>query len=89
MSKDNVKKLFVKMEKDAGLLKKYSELIGSCRNESEKILSEKLIDFGKRSGFEFNSADLRPRAILTARILHSSTKKTADFLLDKSGRDQR
>jgi len=58
MSKDNVKKLFGKMEKDAELLKKYSSLMQEHQKEAEKTLSDKLIEFGKTSGFAFSKDDL-------------------------------
>ena len=58
MSKDNVKQMFGKMEKDAALQKKYAELMQAHQKESEKALTDKLIELGKTSGFEFSKDDL-------------------------------
>jgi len=58
MSKENVKQLFGKMEKDAELQKKYTALIQEHHKETEKILSGKLLEFGKTAGFEFSMEDL-------------------------------
>jgi len=58
MSKDNVKKMFGKMEKDAELQKKYSELMQANQIESEKALADKLVELGKTEGFEFSKEDL-------------------------------
>jgi len=58
MSKDNVKKLFGKIEKDAELQKKYASLMQAHQKETEKALSDKLIEFGRTSGFAFSKDDL-------------------------------
>jgi len=58
MSKDSVKQMFGKMEKDAELQKKYSELMQANQIESEKALADKLVELGKTSGFEFSKEDL-------------------------------
>jgi len=58
MSKDNVKQLFGKMEKDAALKGKYAELMQAHQAETEKALSDKLVELGKTSGFAFSKDDL-------------------------------
>jgi len=58
MSKDNVKQMFAKMEKDAGFQKKYADLMLAYQREAEKSMAEKLLEFGKISGFEFSKDDL-------------------------------
>jgi len=58
MSKDNVKKIFGQMEKDAVLRKKYAELMQAHQKEMEKALTDKLVELGKTSGFEFSKDDL-------------------------------
>jgi len=58
MSKDNVKNMFAKFEKDADLKKKYAEIIAGHQKEAEKTLAGKLIELGKNSGFDFSKDDL-------------------------------
>jgi len=58
MSKDNVKKMFGKMEKDAELQKKYAVLMQEHQKDAEKILADKLVELGKTSGFSFSHDDL-------------------------------
>jgi len=58
MSKDNVKQMFGKMEKDSALKDKYAQLVQSHQNESEKKLTEKLVELGQTSGFVFSKDDL-------------------------------
>jgi len=58
MSKDNVKKMFAKFEKDAGFQKKYAEIMKNHQKETENSLAEMLIEFGKKSGFDFSKNDL-------------------------------
>jgi predicted ribosomally synthesized peptide with nif11-like leader len=58
MSKDNVKQMFAKMEKDADFQKKYADLMAAHRQETEKALADKLIQLGKTAGFEFSNEDL-------------------------------
>jgi len=58
MSKDNVKQMFGKMEKDATLKGKYADLMQVHQKETEKALVEKLIELGKTSGFAFAKDDL-------------------------------
>ena len=58
MSKDNVRQMFVKFEKDADLRKKYMKLMQEHQKETEKELAAKLIGFGKNAGFSFSKDDL-------------------------------
>jgi len=58
MSKDNVKKMFAKLEKDQALMKEYVEIIRSQQALVEKELAEKLISLGNAKGFSFNMQDL-------------------------------
>ena len=58
MSKDAVKQMFGKMEKDAALKNKYAELMQAHQKDTEKILADKLIELGKTSGFAFSKEDL-------------------------------
>lgn len=58
MGKDDVKQLFGKMEKDATLRNKYAELMQAHHKDAEKVLADKLIEFGKSSGFSFSKDDL-------------------------------
>jgi len=77
MSKDNVKKLFGKIEKDAGLQKKYAALVQAHAEENEKKLAEKLVELGKTSGFAFSHDDLTSaRAEIMDKI--NSNKELSD-----------
>jgi len=58
MSKENVKQMFGKMEKDAELQKKYAALMQAHTAETEKALSDKLVELGKTAGFAFSKDDL-------------------------------
>ena len=58
MSKDNVKQMFGKMEKDAALKNKYAELMQAHQKDVETKMAEKLIELGKTSGFAFSKEDL-------------------------------
>jgi len=77
MSKDNVKQMFGKMEKDAEFQKKYTELMQAHLKEAEKALNEKLIELGKTSGFAFSKDDLMAaRAELVDKL--NSNKELSD-----------
>jgi len=85
MSKDNVKKMFGKIEKDAGLQKKYAELMQGHSKEAEKSLAEKLIGFGKAEGFSFSKDDLlAARAEVIDRI-NSNKELSAEDLSKVAG----
>jgi len=58
MSKDNVKKMFVKIEQDAQMKKKYMEMTQLHQKETDKKLAGKLIDLGKATGLSFSIEDL-------------------------------
>ncbi len=58
MSKDTVKQMFGKMEKEAQLQEKYLEMLRRNQNLTEDVLAEKLIEFGRSSGFAFSKNDL-------------------------------
>ncbi len=58
MSKETVKQMFGKIEKDAQLQKKYAELMRLHQAETEKAMAEKLIEFGKTAGLAFSNEDL-------------------------------
>ncbi len=58
MSKDNVKQMFGKIEKDASLKGKYVQLMQAHQKDAENKMTEKLIEFGKTSGFAFSKEDL-------------------------------
>jgi len=50
--------MFAKIGKDAPLKKKYEELMLAQQKETDKALSDKLVEFGKTSGFAFSQDDL-------------------------------
>jgi len=77
MSKDNVKQMFGKMEKDAALKGKYAELMQAHQKDAENKMAEKLIEFGKTSGFAFSKEDLlAARAEVTDKA--NSNKELSD-----------
>jgi len=77
MSKDMVKQMFGKMEKDAALKAKYAQLMQAHQKDAEKLLAGKLIEFGKTSGFAFSNEDLlAARAELMDKV--NSNKELAD-----------
>ncbi len=77
MSKDNVKQMFAKIEKDAALKNKYAELMKEHQKYAENQMAEKLIEFGKTSGFTFSKDDLAAaRAELIDKV--NSNKELAD-----------
>ncbi len=77
MSKDNVKQMFGKMEKDAEIQKKYAALMQAHQKDTENKMADKLIEFGKTSGFEFSKDDLMAaRSELTDKI--NENKELAD-----------
>jgi len=58
MSKETVKQMFGKMEKDAALKGKYAGIVQAHQLETEKALADKLVEFGKTAGFKFSKDDL-------------------------------
>jgi len=77
MSKDKVKQMFGKMEKDADLQKKYAALMQAHQIEMEKALAEKLVEFGKTAGFIFSKENLMAaRSELADKI--NENKELAD-----------
>jgi len=58
MSKENVKKFFSEIEKDAELKEKYSDTMKAFSKESETIFEQKLMKLGKDAGFNFTADEL-------------------------------
>lgn len=58
MSKDAVKQMFAKLEKDPALKEKYVSALKTNAAEAEKTLQAKLVEIGKSAGFSFSSDDL-------------------------------
>lgn len=58
VSKDNVKNMFGVMITSDELQKKYVEMLRRNQNAPEDIMAEKLIEFGRTSGFAFSKKDL-------------------------------
>jgi len=85
MSKDNVKKLFGRIEKDAELQKKYASLMQAHQKETEKALSGKLVDFGKTSGFVFSSDDLIAARAELVDKMNSNRELSDNDLADVAG----
>ncbi len=77
MSKDAVKQMFGKIEKDAALKGKYAQLMQAHQKDAEKAMADKLIEFGKTSGFAFSKDDLlAARADFTDKA--NSNKELSD-----------
>jgi len=85
MSKDNVKNMFAKFEKDADLKKKYVELMKYHQNETEKTLSDKLIELGKNSGFDFSKDDLLAARSEFMDIINSNSELADNDLSSVTG----
>jgi len=58
MSKDTVRQMFERIEKDAVLKGKYAELMKAHQKEIDGSLAGRLVDLGKGSGFAFSPEDL-------------------------------
>jgi len=77
MSKDMVKQMFGKMEKDAERQKKYADLMLTYQRETEESMAEKLIELGKTASFAFSKDDLMAaRAELMDKV--NSNKELSD-----------
>jgi len=85
MSKDNVKLMFAKIEKDANFQKKFADLMRAQSNETEKVLFDKLIEFGKSSGFLFSKDDLTEARAELVDKLNSSAELNEKDLNNVSG----
>jgi len=59
MSKENLIKLFEKIQIDQELKKKYVELMASHFAETEKVMTNKLIELGKTAGLSFSKEDIK------------------------------
>ncbi len=82
MSKENVKQMFGKMEKDVQLQKKYAEMMQTLQKETEKILADKLVELGQTVGFVFSKDDLiAARAELIDNV--NANKELSDKDLEK------
>jgi len=81
MSKENVKKMFGKLEKDAEFQKKYMALMQAQAKETDDALAGRLIEFGKSEGFSFTNGDLQAaRAELADRMNASGELSDADLV---------
>ncbi|HNY13337.1 MAG TPA: hypothetical protein PKK26_17235 [Candidatus Wallbacteria bacterium] len=81
MITDNVKQMFGKIEKDAHLQKKYVELMQAHQSETQKELADKLVEFGKTSGFVFSKDELlAARAELIDRLNENKDLTDADLV---------
>ena len=85
MSKDNVKKMFGKIEKEAEFQKKYAELILACRREADKILADKLVELGQASGFVFSIDDLTAARTELADHLNATRELSDNDLAKVAG----
>jgi len=85
MSKDNVKKMFGKIEKDSQLQKKYAELMQAHQKEIEKALAEKIIGLGRISGFEFTKDDLMAARAELIDIANSNKELSDGDMASVSG----
>jgi len=85
MSKDNVKQMFGKMEKDAALKNKYAELMQAHQIETEKALADKLIELGKTAGFKFSKDDLMASRAELADKINENKELSDDDLANVAG----
>jgi len=90
VSKDAVKEMFGKMEKDGALKNKYAELIRAHQKDAENKMAEKLIEFGKTSGFAFSKNDLlEARAELTDKADSNKELSDGDLVSVAGGGNQK
>ena len=59
MSREMIGKMFEKIEKDMELKKKYTEMLLAYYKETEKVMADKLVEFGKTSGYSFTNEELK------------------------------
>jgi len=90
MSKDAVKQMFGKMEKDAALKAKYAQLMQAHNKDAEKAMADKLIEFGKTSGFAFSKDDLiAARVELMDKVNSNKELSEGDLASVAGGGDQK
>jgi len=87
MSKDNVKILFGKIEKDGELQKKYAAIMQEHQKESEKLLSDKLVELGRTSGLAFSKDDLLSARAELIDTLNANKELSANDLAKVAGGD--
>ncbi len=85
MSKENVKQMFGKMEKDAVLKGKYAELMKAHQIETEKALADKLVEFGKTAGFKFSNENLMAARSELADKINENKELTDGDLANVAG----
>ncbi|MEZ7891100.1 MAG: Nif11-like leader peptide family natural product precursor [Candidatus Wallbacteria bacterium] len=59
MSKDNVRQMINKIEKNPEFQKKYEELILKCKNAAGEVNADKIVEFGKTAGLEFTKDEFK------------------------------
>jgi len=87
MSKDAVKQMFGKMEKDTALKTKYAQLMQAHQIETEKTLTEKLIEFGKTAGFIFSKENLMAARSELADKINENKELSDEDLSNVAGGD--
>lgn len=70
MSKENIIKMFEELDNNKELKKKYAEMLLSHCIEIEKVLKNKLIEFGRITGFSFTNEELK---LFTNELLNKKT----------------
>ncbi len=89
MSKDSVKQMFGKMEKNEELQKKYAALMQAHQIETEKALADTLVEFGKTAGFTFSKDDLlAARSELADKINENKELTDGDLANVAGGNEQ-
>jgi len=58
MSRENVKKMFARIQNDPKLWQDHINLMKENENCSEKVIADKIVESGKRSGFDFSAEDV-------------------------------
>jgi len=87
MSKDSVKQMFFRMEKESEFKKKYAELMRAQLMESETAMADKLIELGKTSGFSFSKDDLMAARAELADTMNSNSELSEGDLARVAGGD--
>ncbi len=85
MSKKTITEMFETIEKNMELKKNYQEMLRSYYVEIEKIMADKLVEFGKSTGYSFTNEDLKSYMNEFLNKIASNKELSAEDLCKVSG----
>jgi len=85
MSKENVKNMFIKIQKDENLQKKYAQLMKEHGEYMQGLLADMLIKLGKSSGFDFSKDELIAARAQLIDNANSNKELSTDDLANVAG----